>query len=243
VKSFHKLIVMSATYRQSSLVSAEARMRDPENLLLSHAPRVRLSAQQLRDQALFASGLLVEQVGGPSVFPYMPPGLWESVSNAKYYQGCGDDLYRRSLYTYWRRTTPPPMMTGFNAANREVCIVRNDLTNTPLHALTLMNNVVFIEAARVLAEHMIEQRAILDEQIALGFIRVIGRRPEAPELKGLAAAYHTFHRHFEQDPDSAQALLKTGDRLCRTLFDEVNLASMAMVASAILNLDEAIMRN
>ena len=243
VKAFHRLIVTSATYRQSSRVDLEAAARDPENVLLAHAPRVRLSGQQLRDQALFASGLLVNQIGGPSVFPYMPPGLWESVSNAKYYPSCGDDLYRRSLYTYWRRTTPPPMMTGFNAANREVCIVRTEKTNTPLHALTLMNNVVFVESARVLAERMIETHAILEEQVADGFQRVTARRPDTPELRSLCQAYEAFESRFRQHPEAAHALLRTGDRPHRLIFDEVQLASMTMVASAILNLDEAIMRN
>jgi len=243
VKAFHKLIVTSATYCQSSRVDPIAHGRDPENTLLAHAPRVRLSGQQLRDQALFASGLLVNQIGGPSVFPYMPPGLWESVSNAKYYPSCADDLYRRSLYTYWRRTTPPPMMTGFNAANREVCIVRNEKTNTPLHALTLMNNVVFVEAARVMAERMLEERAILEAQVADGFQRVTARRPDAQELASLCAAYYAFEARFEQHPEAAHTLLRTGDRPHRSTFDEVQLASMTLVASAILNLDEAIMRN
>ncbi len=161
VKAFQKLIVMSATYCQSSQVRGGHAARDPENQLFSRAPRIRLTGSQLRDQALFASGLLAEQIGGPSVKPYMPPGLWESISNATYDQGCGQDLYRRSLYTYWRRTTPPPMMTGFNGANREVCSVRNELANTPLHALTLMNNVVFVESARLLAQRMLDSSGVL----------------------------------------------------------------------------------
>ena len=243
VKAFHRLLVTSAAYRQASRIDPATAALDPENRLLARAPRVRLTGQQLRDQALFAGGLLVEQAGGPSVFPYMPPGLWESVSNAKYYASCGDDLYRRSLYIYWRRTTPPPMLTGFNAANREVCIVRNELTNTPLHALTLMNNVVFVESARVMAERMLEGHAILDARIADGFRRVLGRRPGAPELAALVSAYGDFEARFREDPTAARALLGVGDRPYRRIFDEVQLASMTMVASAILNLDEAIMRN
>lgn len=243
VKAFHKLIVMSATYAQVSHISRDVAALDPENTLLARAPRVRLSAQQLRDQALSASGLLVNQVGGASVFPYMPPGLWESVSNAKYYQSCGDDLYRRSLYTYWRRTTPPPMMTGFNAANREVCIVRSDRTNTPLHALTLMNNVVFVESARILAERMLEESAILETQVACGFRRVLARRPEAPELAALCVAYREFHAGFQEKPEAASALLNVGDRPYLRGFGKAQLAGMTLVASTILNLDEAIMRN
>lgn len=243
VKAFQKLIVMSATYCQLSRVSPEAAARDPENRLLARAPRVRLSGPELRDQALFASGLLVEQIGGPSVKPYMPPGLWESVSNATYYQDCGDDLYRRSLYTYWRRTTPPPMMTGFNAANREVCTVRSDRTSTPMHALTLMNNVVFVESSRLLAERMLEESDILEEQIASGFQRVMARRADYEELVSLCEAYRSFESAFEKDPAGAMAVLTTGDRPCRTIFERAPLAGMTMVASAILNLDEAIMRN
>lgn len=243
VKAFQRMIVTSATYCQSALVSREAARSDPANRLLSHAPRVRLSASQLRDQALFASGLLVEQIGGPSVKPYQPPGLWESVSNAHYDEGCGSDLYRRSLYTYWRRTTPPPMLTGFNGANREVCQVRNELANTPLHALTLMNNVVFVESARLLAQRMLDDGGTHAEQIAGGFRRVVSRAPEASDMRDLCGAFETFLEAFQRDPASAVALLNTGERPWRKQMDPATLAAMTMTASVILNLDEAIMRN
>ncbi len=243
VKAFQKMIVMSATYCQSSRASRESAERDPQNRLLSRAPRIRLTGSQLRDQALFASGLLAEQIGGPSVKPYMPPGLWESISNATYDQGCGLDLYRRSLYTYWRRTTPPPMMTGFNGANREVCAVRNELANSSLHALTLMNNVVFVESARLLAQRMIDSAGTKDGQIACGFRRVLSREPETAELTDLSLAFDTFSESFQRNPIAARELLMTGERPSLDRYDRVELASMAMVASVILNLDEAIMRN
>ena len=243
VKAFQKMIVTSATYCQSSRASDAAILKDPENRLLSHAPRVRLSGVQLRDQALFASGLLVEQLGGPSVKPYQPPGLWESVSNATYDQGCEDDLYRRSLYTYWRRTTPPPMMTNFNGANREVCSVRNELANTPLHALTLMNTVVVVESSRMLAERMLASGDTRECQISLGFMSVTARTPDEVELADLRFAYQDFFDAFIQKPEAALALLQVGEHSADAAMEPVSLASMAMVASIILNMDEAIMRN
>jgi hypothetical protein len=243
VKAMHKLIAMSATYRQSSALPSGIIERDPDNRLLARGPRVRLTGQQLRDQALFVSGLLVERLGGPSVKPYMPPGLWESMTNAVYHQGKGKDLYRRSLYTYWRRTTPPPSMMTFNAGDRDICTVRTEKTNTPLQALTLMNNVVFVESARFLAERMIGTSAELDEQLVNGFLRVTARQPAPEELADLRRAFHVFKRQFQSDPAGAEALLSVGEKLRNPTLRHVNLAGMTMVASAILNLDEAIVNN
>lgn len=243
VKAFQKRVLMSATYRQSSKGSGKARMDDPDNRLLSHGPRLRLTGQQLRDQALFASGLLAGTIGGPSVKPYMPPQLWESVSNEKYDQGKGDDLYRRSMYTYWRRTTPPPLMTNFNAANREICTVRIDKINSPLHALSLMNNTIFLESARHLATVMIAGHGEVSDQIEAGFLRVISRVPDRKELNTLKRLYSDFLEAFEAEPASAEALLSTGASPYDETLDAERLASMTLVASTILNLDEAIMRN
>ena len=145
-KALIKQILLSATYQQSSDALTHLIERDPKNELLGARPRMRLSGFALRDQALVASGLYVEGVGGPSVRPYMPPRIWRSISNNSYKQDTGDKLYRRSLYTYWRRTIPPPTMMNFNAAAREVCIVRTEQTNTPLQALTLLNNKIFVES-------------------------------------------------------------------------------------------------
>ena len=243
VKAFQKLLVMSSTYRQSSITTPEMLARDPENTLLARGPRLRLSGQQLRDQALFVSGLLHEQIGGPSVMPYMPPRLWESVSNEVYNEGGGIDLYRRSLYTYWRRTTPPPTMTNFNAADREICSVRTIKTNSPLQALTLMNNITFVESSRHLAERMMREESTIDQRIRLGFRSITARLPQKHEVTALSEAYQSFYEQFQAAPQRAEALLHIGDSPHSTLFDPVELASMSMVASAILNLDEAIMRN
>ena len=149
VKQLQKTIVMSATYRQSSVVTPELASKDPENRLLSRAPRLRLPAEVVRDQALAASGLLVEKIGGPSVKPYQPAGLWSELGGADYERDHGANLYRRSLYTFWKRTAPPPFMANFDSAMRESCTVRESRTNTPLQALNVMNDVTFVEAARV----------------------------------------------------------------------------------------------
>ena len=158
VKGLLKTIVMSATYRQSSKVTPALMEKDPENRFLARGPRLRLPAEVIRDQALAASGLLVEEIGGPSVKPYQPPGLWEELSFGDGYRAdSGEKLYRRSLYTYWKRTIAPPAMTSFDASSRESCTVRQTRTNTPLQALNLMNDVTYLEASRKLAERMLKE--------------------------------------------------------------------------------------
>jgi hypothetical protein len=243
VKAFQKMVVMSATYRQSSDVTAVALEKDPENIFLARAPRLRLTGQQLRDQALAVSGLLVNKIGGAPTRPYMPPGIWSSMANMTYEQGEGDDLYRRSIYTYWRRTTPPPMMTGFNSPNRDTCVVRSEKTNSPLHALSLMNNVTFVESARILAEQMLAEGSTERDRIASGFRRVTARVPTASELDALTAVCGNLKLQFSKDQKGARALLKTGERPANAGIDITELASMTMVASAILNLDEVVVRN
>ena len=178
LKATYKMLVTSATYRQSSVGHSDS---DPENRLLSRGPRRRLPAYAIRDSALVSSGLLVPEIGGPSVRPYMPPRIWRSISNNSYKQDKGDKLYRRSLYTYWRRTIPPPTMLTFNAAEREVCIVRKDQTITPLQALTLMNNVTFVESARHLAERVMTQEDLTseDERITYAFKAILPARHRA----------------------------------------------------------------
>ena len=158
VKALQKTIVMSATYRQASRTSPELRAKDPDNRLLARGPSVRLSADIVRDQALAVAGLLVNKIGGRSVKPYQPEGLWNEIGGGgAYVQDHGDDLYRRSLYTFWRRTIPPPSMANFDASARESHVVRPVLTNTPLQALDLMNDVTFVEAARVFAERVMKE--------------------------------------------------------------------------------------
>jgi hypothetical protein len=243
VKALHKLIVTSATYRQSSRTTTAALQHDPENRLLSHAPRKRLSAHVLRDSALAVSGLLVEEVGGPSVKPYMPPGIWKSISNARYQQDHGKKLYRRSLYTYWRRTVPPPTMLTFNAAERETCIVRKDTTTTPLQALTLMNNVAFVEAARCFAERLLHEASSDDERILLGFRLATSRRPTPQEHAVLREALSTFRAEFRGNPARAEKLLLIGEKPRDTNLDRLELASYTLLANTILNLDEVITRD
>ena len=240
VKAMHKLIVTSATYRQSSARRLE---RDPENRLLARGPRKRLTPYAIRDAALFNSNLIVGKIGGPSVKPYMPPGIWKSISNSTYKQDKGDKLYRRGMYTYWRRTLPPPTMMTFNAAAREICTVRNDLTTTPLQALTLMNNKTFVEASRFLAERMLQQGEKPAERIAWAFRSVTSRNPGPDELNLLLADLKLFEEEFEKDPGSAKKLLTIGERKADTKLSPTQLAAYALIANTLLNLDEAIMQN
>jgi len=243
-KAINRLIVTSATYRQASIASPELLQRDPENRLLTRGPRKRLTPYAIRDAALSVSGLMVGTLGGPSVKPYMPPGLWGSISNARYKQDKGDKLYRRSMYTYWRRTIPPPTMMTFNAAAREICIVRTDQTTTPLQALTMMNNKAFVEAARFLGEKMMKQETQAPHQrVAWAFRLVTSREPSQDELELLMEDLSFFLKDFEQSPASANKLLKVGEKPADAALPATELAAYALVANTILNLDEAIMQN
>jgi hypothetical protein len=235
VKRLQKTIVSSATYRQSSRLTSALRDRDPDNRLLARGPRFRLPAEAVRDQALAASGLLVEKIGGPSVKPYQPDGLWKEIaSDTQYDQAKGPGLYRRSLYTYWKRTVVPPTMSTFDAPGREACTVRETRTNTPLQALALMNDVTYVEAARVLAQRMVTQG------IADGFRRVLSRRPTAAEEAILRRTQAANLEDFRRNPDAARKLISAGDSKPDPAIDPVELAAMTTVASLILNLDEAV---
>lgn len=239
VKQMHRLIVTSSAYRQSSRVNPDA-ARDPENRLLSRGPRLRLSAQALRDQALFASGLLVEQLGGPSVNPYQPPGLWEELANQTYEQGHGRDLYRRSLYTYWKRTAASPAMMTFDASDRETCTVRRSRTNTPLQALTLLNEVTFVEAARVLAERVLLSPGDDAARLARMFELTTGRKPSERESKVLQQSL-TYHRqNFAQRPDEITPLMAIGEARPTLSLDSTDVAAYTAIANLVLNLDEVI---
>ena len=243
-KAINRLIVTSATYRQASIASLELLQRDPENRLLARGPRKRLTPYAIRDAALSVSGLMVGTLGGPSVKPYMPPGLWGSISNARYKQDKGDKLYRRSMYTYWRRTIPPPTMMTFNAAAREICIVRTDQTTTPLQALTMMNNKAFVEAARFLGEKMMKQKTQAPHQrVAWAFRLVTSREPSQDEVELLMEDLQFFLKDFKQYPASANKLLKVGEKSADATLPAIELAAYALVANTILNLDEAIMQN
>lgn len=241
LQHIQKLILCSATYRQDSSVTAESIRRDPQNRLLARGPRHRLSGFAIRDSALAASGLLTPRIGGPSVKPYMPPKIWEAFSNNKYEQDHGESLFRRSLYTYWRRTIPPPTMMNFNAAAREVCTVRVEQTNTPLQALTLMNNQLFVEAARFLAERMMsETGAAVESQIAHGFRLACGRPPSPAEVEVLRRAHDQFLAQYSEESEAAVAVLSVGETPRDAALAVIPHAAMTMTASLILNLDETI---
>ena len=213
-------------------------LTDPENRLLSRGPRLRLSARQLRDQALFVSGLLTADIGGPSVSPYQPEKLWEEMSNVKYQQSKGTDLYRRGLYTIWKRTVAPPSLAILDAADRESCSVRPKRTNTPLQALALLNETTFVEAARHLAVRMSTEGG--DDPITFAFRCVTSRQPAISELETLAAARADYLAEFDANPDLARKLLSTGESAPPDGPDRSHLAADTMLCNVLLNLDEVV---
>ncbi len=242
IKAIQKAIVMSATYRQASRVTPELLQKDPENRLLARGPRFRLPAEMIRDQALAVSGLLVEHVGGPSVKPYQPPGLWQELAGGKGYQpDHGPGLYRRSLYTYWRRTVAPPSMVIFDSPNRETCTVREIRTNTPLQALDLMNDIAYVEAARSLAARMLaEGGETPEERIAWAWRVALARPPRPPEVQVALAALRQFQDFYTRDHEAALQFLSEGEAPRNPKLDTGELASYTGIASLILNLDETV---
>jgi hypothetical protein len=242
VKALQKTIVMSATYRQASTTTPERLRKDPENRLLARGPRFRWGPEVIRDQALAVSGLLVERVGGPSVKPYQPPGLWQELSGGSgYKQDKGEGLYRRSLYTYWKRTVAPPFMMNFDSPNREQCTVFENRTDSPLQALDLMNDVTFVEASRKLAERMIVEGGSSPEQrIPYGYRLVLDHTPSAAQQQVLLGAFHEFQRSFRADGAAAREFLEQGESPVRAGLDPAELAAYTSIASLLLNLDETI---
>ncbi len=246
IKRFQKMLVMSATYRQSSVVPADKLSVDPENRLLARGPRFRLDAEVIRDQALAVSGLLVETIGGKSVRPYQPAGLWKPVgfggSNTSVFkQDTGSKLYRRSMYTFWKRTSPPPTMTIFDAPDRETCQVRRARTNTPLQALVLMNDVQFVEAARKFAERvMAEGETGVQQRVKFAFRSVLSRQPTANELAVLTKLYNDYYVEFKKDPEAAKKLLSAGESPRNETLDMNELGAWTMVVHLILNLSETV---
>ncbi|HVV71636.1 MAG TPA: DUF1553 domain-containing protein, partial [Verrucomicrobiae bacterium] len=240
VKAMHKLIVSSATYQQSSVASPELVAKDPDNHLLARGPEHRLRAEEIRDNALEVSGLLSPKVGGPSVRPYQPEGVWEEAGTGKHYvQDKGEGLYRRSLYTFWRRTSPPPSMLVFDAPSREVCTARRETTTTPLQALVLLDDTQFVEAARVLAEKLVRQCGEdLNARITKGFRLTTGREPKPRELEILLQLYQEQAKLFSADPAAAEKYLKVGDRAPDSSLPAQEVATTTVLASALMNLDE-----
>jgi hypothetical protein len=247
MKATQKLMVMSATYRQQSKVTPELLAKDSDNRLLARGPRFRLGAEMVRDQVLAASGLLVDKVGGPSVRPYMPEGVWDETSKygdlRGYKNGTGDALYRRTMYTIWKRTAAPPTMLLFDSPTREICTVKRSRTNTPLQALAMLNEVTFVEAARSLAEKMILQGGPSPEaRIQWAFKRVTSRQPAAPEVQVLLTGLTRRLASFKADPKAATQLIGFGDRKPDASVDPAELAAYVMTANVLLNLDEVVTR-
>jgi hypothetical protein len=247
VKAMMKRFAMSATYRQSSKLTPERLAKDPANRLLSRGSRYRLDAEMLRDQALFVSGQLVERLGGPSVKPPQPSGLWEAVAytdsnTAKFKADTGcEKVHRRSLYTFWKRTAPPPQMTAFDAPSRESCTLRRERTDTPLQALLMMNETQFVECARALAEHTLKHGGTkLEDRLTFLFCQATARKPDARELAEIANAYHEHLAEYRRDVSAAKKLIAIGESKPDATMDPSELAAWTIVANLVLNLDEVL---
>src|SRR5215831_4579872 len=244
IKALQKTIVMSAAYRQSSRLSPDLFAKDPDNRLLARGPNLRLSADIVRDQALAIAGLLVHKVGGPSVKPYQPDGLWNEIGGGgAYVQDHGDKLYRRSLYTFWRRSIPPPSMANFDASARESHMVRPVLTNTPLQALDLMNDVAYVEAARVFAQRVMKEGGATPlERISYAFRMATARQPKAAETSILLNAFRQNLEQFKAKPDAALKYVGSGESPRDAKLDVTELAAYTSVTSLILNLNQTVMK-
>lgn len=247
VKHIQRLILTSATYRQSSAAPASLFARDPENRLLARGPRFRVDAETLRDTALAVGGLLVEEIGGPSVKPYQPPGLWEAVSfnsSQKYEQDHGEAQYRRSMYIHWKRQSPPPNMLLFDAPTREYCVVRRPRTNTPLQALTMLNDPQFVEASRGFGYRMLKKEAYDDRsRIGFAFRLATARDPSTEELETLLEVLKKQESDFSQNIAAAEQFLSVGAWQPEEKVDRVKLAAWTTIAGMILNLDETVTKN
>lgn len=244
VKRLVKLIVTSSTYRQDSGCGAELRERDPTNRLLARAPTYRLAAEMVRDNALLSGGLLIEKRGGPPVKPYQPDGLWKEKSGKTYKRDVGEGSHRRSLYTYWKRTSPPPAMMILDAAKRDVCVARRQVTVTPLQALVVWNDPQYVEAARGLAQRTMQglRGESPSTWISVMFRRATSRRPDDKELVVLQRLFDQQCAHFRATPDSATALLAIGDEPRNEELDAAELAAMTAVAQALLSYDETLVK-
>ncbi len=246
VKALLKMIVMSATYRQSSVPTREALAVDPDNSFFSRGPSFRLSAEQIRDNALAASGLLVRKIGGPSVFPYQPSGIWEALATRNtthYEQGKGEDLYRRSLYTVWKRSSPPPSMMNFDAPDRYLCVVKRQKTATPLQSLVLMNDPQYVEASRKLAERMMRETGNTPEaRISYAFKALTSRPPRPQELELMKELYAGELEVFQRNPKRIKELLSIGESKRDNTLNAAELAACTMVATTVMNFDEFVMK-
>jgi hypothetical protein len=249
VKRLIKEIVMTEAFRRDSRATTELLTVDPDNRLLARGPRIRLDAEQIRDNALAVSGLLVRTLGGPGFRSYQPPNIWEPVgygdSNTRYYiQQHGQDLYRRSLYAYVKRTAPPPFMSNFDAPNRETYCARRERSNTPLQSLQLMNDIQHFEAARCMAERLLREPITDDaNRIQRLFEWALARTPDDQERQTVERVLATHRQRLDQSPEDAQRIATVGERWRDTTLDPKEVATWALICNLLLNLDETVTRN
>jgi hypothetical protein len=246
IKKFYKMLVTSSTYRQAATTTPEKLQKDPSNRLLSRGPRFRMDAEMVRDYALQASGLLTQKIGGPSVKPYQPDGVWEAVAmtvsdTRNYKRDSGENLYRRSMYTFWKRSAPPASMDIFNAPSRESCVVRRERTDTPLQALVTLNDPQFVEAARNLAEHTLKEGGAKQKD-RLDFMaeKLLARTLESDERKITESVLKDLMTHYKTAPKDAEALISVGESKADASLDKPTLAAYTMLANEMMNLDEVL---
>ena len=245
VQRLFKQIVLSSAYRQAAVTTPLKLEKDPENRYLSRGPRFRMDAEMVRDTALAVSGVLVPKIGGPSVKPYQPPGVWEAiamdVSNTRSYQrDTGEGLYRRSMYTFWKRMAPPASMDIFNATNRELCTIRRERTNTPLQALVTLNDEQFIEAARQLAQRALLSKSDTNERIDFIAQRLISRSFRPEEIAIITASLSDLTAQYASDPEAAKQLISYGESKADPSLDPQALAAWTMLVNELMNLDEVL---
>ena len=245
IKRLIKQFVMSSTYRQSTTFIKDKQAVDPENILLAHGPRSRMTAETIRDMALASSGLLVKEIGGPSVKPYQPKGIWELATSgrgvlARYVQDHGDKLYRRGLYSFIKRTVPPPVMLVFDASNRDQCEVNRLRTNTPLQALVLLNDPLVLEASRVFAEKLMQQNLSMEEKVSVAFRSIACRKPKDEELKILLNYLEEEKSKFAGSPEKAKEFINAGEYPHAEIQDITSLAALMQVVHTIYNMEESI---
>lgn len=244
IKRLVKQIYMSATYRQSSVISPEKLKADPFNNYLSYAPRIRMNAEMVRDLVLSSSGLLRPIIGGPSVKPYQPPGLWELATSGRgllagYRQDHGDNLYRRGMYTFIKRTVPPPSMMIFDASNRDQCEVKRSRTNTPLQALIMMNDPTVLESSIALADQLVLDKRSTEDAVTYAFMRIINRRPSKEELTLLTNYFQEQEKDFTKKPANIEKTVMVGEYKIKNSPSAI-LAAMTTVVQVLYNMDEAI---
>jgi hypothetical protein len=248
VRELLRAMIVSRAFRQGSEAPESSWKEDPENRLLGRGPRLRLDAEQIRDNALFVSGLMRLDMGGKGSMPYQPANIWEPVgfvgSNTRsYQQSKGDDLYRRSIYVFLKRTAPAPFMSNFDAPNRETPCTRRERSNTPLQALQLMNDVQHVEAARALATKLLESGSQAADRVRFGFRTVLSRNPNPREEQALLAFLEREQTRYQADPTAAGKLIRLGESPIAKGTDEPALAAYTLLANLILNLDETVNRN